>query len=275
MNKVNWLVDTLILESRNSCGDLLSAIKKSGHNLYTTWFNPLKDVQDYGPTEFLNSPTILYGTIGYANRCKRPLFPGAYGFGTNVDCDTYYTTIPNEHLLNEDYYIFPFYYIQNRTNNIFKLFDGNSFFIRPVKGKKAFTGQVLSKHNYKIELNSLTQLSSVMPTTLCLVSSTKNIQSEYRFLIGKNEVIDGSEYRWDNILDIRHDYDMECFKLAEKVARLEWQSDSVYTVDIGLWNGEPKIIELNSFSTAGLYQMNLDLVIDRVSEISYEEFYNL
>lgn len=270
--KVNWAVDTYILESRGVTGDLLAAIRNQGFGLHTTKYVPFQEDQDYGTFDYHSEAVILYGTHGYVSKCRLPVSPGAFGLGMNLNCDRYYPKLPSEWLLNSDYIILPFKEVQKNHSRIFNLFDDAHFFMRPVSGFKTFTGLVLDTDNIDRELSSSMQLTSVQEETLVLLSSAKDLKAEFRFLIGANEVIDGSEYRWDNVLDIRHDYDIDCLNLAKKVAVHSWQPDLVYTCDVALTDNGPKIVELNSFACAGLYAMDKELVVNRVSEIAANEF---
>jgi len=269
---VNWIVDTQILEGRHVIDDLLPAITSSGANLYTTKYIPFSDDIDFGPEAFQTQPTILYGTIGFVKRCKIPYIPGAYGFTDQMNCNHYYAHIPNEWLLNSDFVILPFNVIKNDVNRVFELFEKDQFFIRPISGYKTFTGFVVTSENYKHEFNASQQTTSVMPDTLCLVASAKHLKGEFRFVIGAGEVIDGSEYRWDNKLDIRHDYPSEAWEMANKMAKFSWQPDSVYTCDIAISENGAKIVEINAFACSGLYACDKKLVVNRINEIAEKEW---
>lgn len=114
--------------------------------------------------------------------------------------------------------------------------------------------------------------SIVDPDTICLVSPAQELLGEFRFIIAAGEVIDGSEYRWDNVLDIRHDWPADCWEMAEQMAKHSWQPDLVYTCDVASTNSGPKIIEVNSFACAGLYACDKRIVVDAVNNVALREF---
>lgn len=270
--KMNWLVDTTILESRSVVGDLLGAIQENPKcNLFTTKYIPLSDEQDYGSFTH-KDPVVLYGTIGYVTKCKTAFYPGNYGVHNNTNVLTYMTNIDNELFLNSDYIMVPFYKLKKYHKWLFDLFNTDDLFIRPNSGRKTFTGYTITRQNADFELSSSMQLTSVTDETICLVATAKRINAEYRFVVGAGDVIDGSEYRWDNKLDIRHDFSGEAFDLARKVAQLEWQVDRVYTVDVADTDDGPRIVELNGFSCAGLYACDKKLVVDKVTDIAIEDY---
>jgi hypothetical protein len=275
MTKVNWAVDGNILDSRSTVGDLAQAIRDAGHNLNLAKYIPFasSDEQDYGPKEWDDEPTILYGSHGYLRKCKRPFNPGAYGLNNNMMCNVYYSYIPEEWMLNGQFIMLPFEHIKRNFEAILNLFDDDKVFVRPNSGFKTFTGMVLTYENYRHELSASQQLTSVIPETICMVAEAKPLKAEFRFLVVDGDVVDGSEYRWDNVLDIRHDYDADCFKLAQRMSAHSWQPDSIYTCDVALTEQGPKIIELNSFACAGLYALDKNIVVNRVSEFAYKEFH--
>ncbi len=271
-NQVAWAVDTHILDSRSTVGDLLGAIKAHGCSLHETKYIPFAEVQDYGPYTSADI-VVLYGTHGYVSKCKMGFTPGAYGIGQNMNCNFYYPNLPKNSLLNADYIILPFKEVRDNPLRVFDIFKSDCVFIRPVSGFKTFTGFVITIDNVADELSSSMQLTSVQDETLCLISSAKNIKAEFRFLIVNREVVDGSEYRWDNVLDIRHDWDKDCMDMAWKMANHIWQPDSVYICDVALTENGPKIVELNSLACAGLYAMDKHRVVEYISYHAWQEYH--
>ena len=275
MTKVNWVVDANILDSRSTVGDLAQAIRDAGHNLNLAKYIPFanSEEQDFGPQEWDHEPTILYGSHGYLKKCKRPFNPGAYGLNGNMMCNVYYSYIPEEWMLNGQFIMLPFSHVVKNFEAILNMFYDDKVFLRPNSGFKTFAGLVLTHENYRDELSASQQLTSVMPETICMVAEAKPLKAEFRFLVVDGEVVDGSEYRWDNVLDIRHDYDADCHKLAQQMAAHSWQPDSIYTCDVALTEHVPKIVELNSFACAGLYALDKNIVVNRVSEFAYKDFH--
>jgi len=173
--------------------------------------------------------------------------------------------------LNENYIILSLREIIKRKEILFSVYEGK-FFIRPDSGTKSFTGLIVDSENFIHEINGLLQLTSATLETLVCVASVKEIQSEYRFVICDKQVITQSEYRWDNRLDIRSDYPESCFDLAKEVALLDWQVDLAYTCDICLVNNEPKIVELNGFSSAGMYACDWMKIIPALNNAAEKSF---
>lgn len=260
---VNWIIEDFEFGKPNIVnGTMLEAIQQQKYRYISNWTDNC---------DFLNykqQPFVIYGSIPFVRKIKQPFFPGVYGGGENLNCNVYYANIPNEWLLNEQYLMVPFYKIEQTM----RLMGWNKIFVRPNSGNKTFTGFVIDQDNAKPELSATLQTTSVYPETICLLAPARRIDAEFRFVIGNGRVIDGSEYRWDNVLDIRQDWDSDCYDLACKMALHSWHPDIVYTCDVALTNEGPKIVELNGFSSAGMYAMDKKLVVDSVSEIAYKQF---
>lgn len=263
--KPQWIVDTYILDSSSVVGDLLGAIRDSGADLLTTKYVPFKDEQNYGDINPFGAPVILYGTHGFVSKCPIAYAPGAFGIGPQMNLNEYMTHYPLPWLFNQHIKFLPFGVFVQRIQQLFEEND-DKLFIRPNSGFKTFAGQVITIDNYGDVINTLLAHSSVVPSTWIGYSPVRTIDSEFRFLVVDGEVIDGSEYRWDSILDIRHDWPKEAMDLAKVVARHNWQPDHAYMCDITLSNGSPYVLEINSFACAGLYAMDKPTVVEAINK---------
>lgn len=204
---------------------------------------------------------ILYGSHKFCISTPKAYYPGAYGLCQSLSSDHYYCNVPNEWLLNDDFHILPYKILLQR-------YPDHKLFVRPVVGTKTFAGQVCNRHEFEM----LQHGTSVQNETLCMFASLKNIEEEYRFVICNGEVIDGSMYSAEERTNFRHDFTQEAYNLAQKMANLKWQPDLVYTCDVAkLRNGIYKIIELNSFSCAGLYAVDLEKVLKIITKTAIME----
>lgn len=279
--KTNWVVDQYILESRSVSGDLLQAIRDSGSQLHLTKYIPFEPNQDYGPDQWTNEPTTLYGTHGFISKCTRPFVPGAFGVSDDMNCSSYYTKYPKEWMLNEDFIMIPWGTIVDDPQLVDSRFRScdEDIFIRPNSGFKTFAGSVFKNdENIKYELDLFARSAHIDRSTICLVAPTQQLQGEFRFIIVDGQVVDGSEYRWDGVLDIRKDFPQVCWDAADQVAKFDWQPDVAYTCDIALVYDQPKMIEINSFSCAGLYACDKRKVVDAINAVAakvYNDYNNI
>lgn len=279
MNKPAWVIDTYILENYPEIAKKLpQVIRDEGMEVFETKYKPFAEAIEQDPIPFdpIERPVILYGTHGYIRRIKGPYV--VYGTDTfRTRCSVYMNEIPRDWLLNADYLMLPYGEVKRRDKNaLFGMFGGgNRLFLRPDSGFKTFAGFVLTYNDMDHQLHGTMKTSSVTDDTICLLAPTQDLLGEFRFVIGKGQVLAGSEYRWDQKLDIRSDYPPECRDLAQQVAELPWQLDSVYICDVALTDDGPKVVELNSFSCAGLYACDHRAVVRGVSDIAAAEFAEL
>lgn len=272
-NSVKWVIDSYILESRTLVGNFTKSLEELGIEYHLTKYVPFADFQDYGEWNPHKTPVILYGTWGWINKCKTPFSPGAYGCTYMMDTQHYYPQLPKEWLLNADYFVLPFGELLRSKELVFKTF-GDDIFLRPMSGGKTFAGLPLNIRDFEAELNSSMQLTSVMSDTYVMIAKANpNITGEYRFVVAKGEVLAGSQYRYNGKLDVRRDYPQEALEMAQRMAKHSFQPDLIYTCDVAtLSDNQPKIVELNSFSCAGLYACDLKNVMKGVSEVAIEEW---
>jgi hypothetical protein len=275
--KVNWLVDTLLTERAENTGypTLAEAARELGHTVYQTKYVPFSD----RPFEGKASPfgisecVVAYGTVQFCKQiekfCGKMWTPGMY-FNANVESFSKFACQMGNDLLNDDYYILPYGECVRRgaANGI--------FFIKPESGMKEFTGQVIRWASFEDDLKKLSPHHTIDPDTLCVIAAAKDIKAEFRYVICEKEVITGSEYRWDNKLDVRRDTHPICDKMANKIAKADWQADTVYVCDVALvadWAGEDvaKVIELNAFSSSGLYACDTYKIVEAVSKAAWKE----
>lgn len=273
---VNWYVSTKVFAGR-TIYDINKAIRESGHFSFEADYNPDDMTYAECPFDPSKGPIVAYGPIKFIrkNCLGKGFIPGAFGFKDCTAID-YMSNYPLEWFLNRDCVIISWGMLKRLSiRDAFNRFgDGKGIFLRPVSGYKTFTGFVVEAKNFAFELNTLPQISPLYPEDLIMIGPEKQIDAEFRYVIVDGKVISGSEYRWDNILDIRRDTLPICDELAKKVAEYPYQLDTVYVVDI-CWNrdkDEAKIVEFNSFASAGLYACDLEKVVRAVSESAEREW---
>lgn len=234
------------------------------------------DLSIYEPGHWIHC-IIAYGDIDFVRQVNKstPFIPGAYCNFHNMKCSTYYTYLGG-HLLNQQYLIMPVGELLRRWDDLTLISDSFStrmpLFIRPDSGAKPFTGYVV-KPDDKHEIQSLVQV--VGPETLVIISPEKIITAEWRFVICDKKVIAGSQYLpTEQALTAES---IECnspslWCLAQTIASQEWQPDLCYTVDIAESGGDVYLLEVNSFSCAGLYSCDLESVVREVSLVAMGEW---
>lgn len=186
--------------------------------------------------QVLKHPSIWYTSesFRYSNYCGQ--------FGGNM--------------LNADYSLLPFHRLPG-------LQDPHKIFIRPDSGDKPFIPHthILNQH-YHASLRVVSELYCIDPIEMCVVSSVKSIEKEWRLLIINDKVVTGSLYKLDG--------DVEFDAISDDVINFGTNILNTYShrpdqrgfvLDVCLSNGEFKIVEFNSLSCADWYLSDTQQVI--------------
>lgn len=275
-----WIVDEYLNDRQYETGfpTLADAVESLGGFVCRVTRKPFQ------PHPFLErgvpfperSCVVTHGTVEFCRDTEkhygRHWTPGLY-FNNHVKYFYRYASHFGDDLLNNDFVIVPYgEFIRRLKTQDDDLFYESSYFVKPESGMKEFVGQVIYTESLDDDLNKLTAHRVVSPETLCVIAAPKSIKAEFRYIICEGKVIAQSEYRWDNVLDVRVDTHPTCDALAKKVAEANWQADQVYVCDIALTkNNQAKIIEFNAFSSSGLYACDTIAIVKAVSEAAYHE----
>lgn len=269
--KTKWLIDKYMIE-RSDQKDFLDIFKRNNFEVEVQSYVHFKEKNE---TKFnIDDCVVIYGSINFVKQnISNGFIPGAYLQEQAMDCTGYIPYIDDSNILANQNHVFATYKdFKQRKDFFYDIFKTNKIFIRPNGGLKTFTGLPLDKNEFEFETNSLEQLTSVSENTLILISDCKEITYEYRFFIVNREVISGSQYKFNDELIVKKGYSEEAFGIALKMAKNKWQPDIAYVCDVGIVNGIPKIIELNSFSCSGFYAADINLIINAIDYSAIKEY---
>ncbi len=283
--KVKWLIDTSVSERGYQTGfpTLAQAARDAGHEVYETKYLPFSDHPDPNIpwTDGDTHCVVTHGSIQFIKQLQRAgptaglwWTPGPY-FNDNVkNFHKYAVHIGSFNLLNNHYILLPFKEFLLRLDSYLEKYT-HGVFIKPNSGMKEFTGKVLTIDNWETEIATMQQYEKVSDDSLVVISPAlypNDMNGEFRYIIADGKVVTGSEYRWDNILDVRRDTHPDADKLAKKIAEQEWQADRVYVCDIMICGGLPFVIELNAFSSSGLYACDTNKIVEALSAAAWKEY---
>jgi hypothetical protein len=232
---------------------------------YNIDYEITKDV----PDSIEGIPDIIRGSVEFLESMDRFLFEyeESYYHLANYSCSSYYQYF-GPRLLNHDCIFMPWGLLRINKELIFKLFkDVEKLFIRPNSGRKIFTGTTLSKKWWDKELDIIKGLpyTYIKDTDMVVISSAKKILKEYRLLMHKNELISYSIYEGDS-----HPGDNIIINFFAKT--IDYFPDWLYTMDLAWTEDSVKVIELNSFYSSGLYDMDYEKVVNKISELFNKDF---
>ena len=268
--KPKWAISTEIFR-KPGFPQIDDALRRTGTEFHQCKYDT--DTRTYDNIPYFSTEcVVLYGPIQFIRSRDIGYLPGAYGFTDDTKTSVYMNYYPKNMFFNGDCIFLPFGMIESNKTFLHDIF-GEKLFIRPDSGFKSFTGFEVTIDKLSYELSALRQIKHIGVHEICLISSAKPIKAEYRFVICENQVITGSQYRWDNKLDVRIDVHHECWSFAEKVVKNDWQLDNVYTMDIFLSDNDgPKIGEFNAFACSGLYNCDTDKIVEAVNAAAIKEW---
>lgn len=204
--------------------------------------------------------TIFVGSLRLAKQINRyPVFPGAICNLKNFECLNYYPSW-NDYLLNKDWTITLPSILKRHCR------EGDTtkkFFFRPNEGDKPFTGGLFTKSELvKLRLEE---------NKVIVQASKKDIRDEYRFLVVDRKIVGYTKY--SNNSKSRGTYQGAKLLLENALRNLiTFLPDRAFTVDIGETNTGLGVVELNSFSCANLYSMNMDKVVPAINELAKDMY---
>jgi hypothetical protein len=274
-----WLIEDF--DPDDSRIKLMDTVKKHGLQCSVIKYLPFESGNyDEIPNEY-NQCVIFQGSLNLARQLRREKkwIPGVWCNLDNFKCSMYYPYF-GKYLLNSDYFFIPVFELKRRKKELYTKFGlDNCLYIRPDSGFKTFTGKAVNFEEFDTDYEWMTEFSD--RNSLSLVASPKKICAEYRFVICNKKVITGSTYRKTdkiehcNIGINSHGDAREAWFYAQSRCTIDWEPDSVYVMDICKVRGdlfyEFKILELNSFSCSGLYSCDLDIIVEKVSDLAVKE----
>lgn len=268
--KTLWLIEKdLFLDTEPQLIDIL---KQKGYPIKVVQYIPFED--DLSRFNSLPKNTIFYGSLNLAIKLKHKFnwIPGVYGDIKKYSCSEYYPYF-KPYLLNNDHLYMTYADLYNIKDWLFDRY-GDSFFVRPDSILKEFTGQVVSKYNFEDAYKLLGFYNDVVKSNLPIyISSVKDIQKEWRFIVADGEIITGSLYRVKEKEETLHlpCTDEKALDFAKQMTKI-YNPDKVWVLDVCLSEGEYRLLEIGCFSFAGLYGNDLEIIVDKVSKIAEDQY---
>lgn len=168
---------------------------------------------------------------------------------------------PKEHLLNGDAWI-------GRLGDLpFPPPGQEHLFVRPVGDSKLFAGSVVdAAHLHLWRDDIVLQGNYVTRDTQVVVAEAKSIYLEVRCWIVDGQLVTWSTYKrggrpyfsWAHA-------SMELLDFAQRMATL-WSPNPAYVLDVASTPAGPRIVEVNSISSAGFYEGDVQRLVHAISE---------
>lgn len=265
---MKWIVEHVFDEDNRN---LIKSLEKSGvqHHILS---NPKYEGQwEHLVDEY--EPVVTYGSIQFGELIRNVVpwwKPGHIGNEYDYLCTTYYPAF-GKVALNYNYIILPFYELNNRLDILYKAVGlDNAVFIRPNSGNKPFTGRLVYKESFDHDYDMM-GVYDVSPNALCLICEPRNVVSEWRFFVVQGRVVTGSMYK--PLKEQVKSSDSIWGHAQTFVNEAKYNPDFIWCIDLcETSSGNIYVLEIGSFSSAGLYDCDTDVIVEAVNEIAEKEF---
>jgi hypothetical protein len=256
--KALWLIETGVFP--RSAPDVLEALEARG----ISWLR----YEEGLPESSLppgNACVVFWGSLGaaYDQRVASRWVPGAFGDADGFRCSVYHAKLAP--VLANGFAVFTTVkdLVAEPSTVLQPLGNPDTVFVRPDSALKPFAGRQLAISSLSLAAldHGFYYDDERLPI---VVSSAKQVGREWRFVIAEGAVVAGCEYdvgRRGRETPVPEDAAL----LAAHVARAEWQPAPVYVVDVGELAGVMRVMEINPFSGADLYECDAQAVVETVT----------
>lgn len=202
----------------------------------------------FDPYDIWESDVVFLGSLKLAKIIQAETFHTVFCNFNCFKCSEYYPYLA-KYLCAKRWAITTLQQIADATIDECK----EEIFIRPNSGDKIFTGQICkTKKDYE-EIRKLLK----NPDELIVSAEVVDIKREWRLVVVDKKIVSGQIYC---DLTTNLDYAImppEVRELGEKIIAEGYEPDKCWTIDIAQINDDKEVkyglIEINSFSCAGLY----------------------
>lgn len=269
--KTHWIVENMTHES--SYDELIKEIKRLGHPIKVlTKGYKHSDLDEF--RDGSKNPIIFLGSIEMTEIIKKELlptcFPVAFCTFENYLCSKYMSYF-GKYLFNDRYAMVSLAELQRQKFFYYGVFGKEALlFVRPDSGQKPFQAQLVDL----LDIDRFTEREKERSHQTVVVSSPKTIRGEWRFVVSKDqEIIAMSTYQYQGQITKIPSAPPAAIELVKEILKVGYYPDTIFCIDICEDNdGNYWLLELNSFSSAGLYACNKEKIVTRVSDIVEREY---
>jgi hypothetical protein len=255
-----WIVEPKVFGSNY---DMPRAIEDAGHDLLV--WNPLWDALEPDEADGLRKVVgdkiaVFHGSIGNADKLFKMGLTKLFD-ADKFACSSWYPHTA-EWRLNQDFRLTT---VKELIANPPK--EWPRVFVRPDSALKPFAGRVLDSD--KLTLASLDHGFYYDDINLpVMVSPAKEIQREWRFVVANKRVVAGSEYVAEGRVAKRDPFSLAMGEmLVETIASTIPAPDLAYVMDVCETMDGLRLVEINPFGGADLYNCKAASVVEAIAEV--------
>jgi hypothetical protein len=235
---------------------MLKSLKKRGITYHLVNIIPFDHVID-GKIPVVNDACVFYGSVGGKTVCEKYGWKPGYWTSDEMD-ETNVAEKLGELALNSDLVVAPLADALSAA----KSRGWDSFFVKPNADTKEFAGILQTQEEFGAWLDNLLTIGYLESNDFdVVVSEPKTIQAEYRVLIVNGQVIDFSLYKIGRQVVAKRTDDADVCRFVNGEVIPLLNPCMAYMVDVARTDKGLKVIEYNTFNSAGLYAIDVDKAI--------------
>lgn len=223
-----------------------------------------------GSTPKVENPVVVCGSIGIHVLAQKNNWATGLYFSDDLNCVEYKKHL-GDLFLNSDA---EFCMVSEVAKHFDKFQDDEEIFIRPSRDSKEFSGLTITKNKYESWLQNMRDIGYLRKNDFeVMLLKPKALGREWRCILIDKKVIEISQYRTQYAkkkewVDITTHLDI--VEIAEQAAN-KFYPVAVAVIDIAETNDGLKVIEYNTFNSAGLYACNVENIILSVNKYIEEK----
>ena len=214
-----------------------------------------------GKVPQISGPVVVYGSIGIQKLAEKHGWkPGVFTDPETFNYEAYRDAL-GDMLVNPDC-------VKMKLTEVMAYISENKledFFIKPNGDSKEFAGTLLAYEDFQTWLDNMNSIGYLKDNDFdVVVSSAKKLGCEWRVVVVDGKISSSSLYRqYQRVMAERHIIP----EVEEAVMKAHSMFDPapVYVIDIAQVGDEYKVIEYNTFNSAGMYACDVAKIIDDIN----------
>jgi hypothetical protein len=258
---VTWVLEANVF-SEKCFDEMVAHLKSRGVSYHIVKVIPFVHEID-GKVPELTGPVVVYGSIGAQKIAQRHGWtPGVW-----TDLVRFSEAEADKHLgdlmLNHNANLVQF----SAVSDYLKLFyhPEAPFFIKPNTDTKEFAGTTMLPSEFEAWKDKMLSIGYLDDNDFpVVVSPAKTLGCEWRCVVVNGEISSASLYRqYQRVMAERHILPEVAALVKETMKK--YQPAPVYVIDVAQVGDEFKVVEFNTFNSAGLYECDVGKIIDDIN----------
>lgn len=209
----------------------------------------------------VNDKVVVYGSIGSQKLAEREGWSPGVWTGKEFS-EGYCGCRVGDLYLNYDMIICPI----SQALDHAKMHGLDEFFIKPHGDTKEFAGHVITANDFQSWYDKLISIGYLSDNDFeVAISMPKAVHDEFRLIIVDGKVSSGTLYKRYGRGYSQPGYPEELNEIVSDLDK-KFRPAPVYAIDFGATDMGWKVIEYNTFNSAGLYACDVGKIIDDINQ---------